>query len=631
MFDSAILDVAIGLVFIFLLVSLLVSAASEALSGWLKWRSQHLWEGLEQLLQSRDARNELYNHPLVKGLARVAVVRPEWNEGRNGPSYIPSRTFALALIDILRQPHRFVDDLQQRLQRAVDDPSRIFESLERIVQEVSGASIPDKVKDTVKGELRELRDRLHQPVDVAVVASLKQKVRDVLDGVPAAERPVIAGRVSEWVGQQADAAATYVDLRTTLIAAIGTVPVTGSASTAERVRAALEAVVEQFAHGRPEEALREIEAFTKEAAKRWPQDVNSSFQGTVAALSPLLHDAADDVDRFRENIEIWFNDGMDRVSGWYKRHIAYVQGAIALGLAMVMNIDALQITRTLWREPALRQSLVANAEAFADNPPPSLQYPASETVGQASTGTDTVLKARLSTVRLLPDDVATAYITLPEPATDEASLVVERQSAHIFVGETDQEISASRIEIRPPAGATEIPIFLKAGPVTTETRERIKVTAGGQEVLPELVVTPTADQSFAAVQKQIATLGLPIGWSCPLDTAVRGVQNGDSIGGPFWCAGATPPGESGGTLSSWSWWMAVGFKNVLAMIVGWLITAAAASLGAPFWFDTLKRVISVRSSGRAPEERPLSPKEVSQPREPGQRPKEADFINALKR
>lgn len=511
MFDSAILDVAIGLVFIFLLVSLLVSAASEALSGWLKWRSEHLWNGLEQLLQSVDARNEVYNHPLIKGLARVDVVRPEWNKGRNGPSYIPSRTFALALIDILRQPHRFVDDLQQRLQRAVDDavhdPSKIYESLEQVVQEVSGASIPDKVK----AQLSDLRARLHQPVDAAVVASLKQKVRDVLDRVPAAERSVIAGRVCEWVGQQADAAATYVDLRTTLTAAIGTVPFAGSASTAEQVRTALETVVHQFAHGSPEEAIREIQAFTKEAAKRWLQDASSSFQGTVAALSPLLHDAADDVDRFRENIEIWFNDGMDRVSGWYKRHIAYVQGAIALGLAMVMNIDALQITRTLWREPALRQSLVAKAEAFANNPPPSLQYPASETVGRASAGTDKVLKARLSTVRLLPDEVATAYITLPEPATDQASLVVERQSVHIFLGETDQEISASRIEIKLTAGATEIPIFLKGGPVTTETRERIKVTAGRQDVLPELVVTPTADQSFAAVQNRSGHWGCQLG------------------------------------------------------------------------------------------------------------------------
>jgi len=369
-----------------------VSAASEALSGWLKWRSEHLWKGLEQLLQSADARNEVYNHPLIKGLARVDVVRPEWNKGRNGPSYIPSRTFALALIDILRRPHRFVDDLQQRLQKTVDDavhdPSTVFASIEQVVQEMSDAAIPDKVKAQMNG----LWTRLHQPVGTAVVASLKQKVQDVLDRVPAAERSTIAGKVSEWVEKQADAAATYVDLRTTLTAAIGTVPFAGSASTAEQVRAALETAVQQFAHGSPEEAIREIQTFAKEAAKGWLEDANESFQGTVEALSPLLRDAADDVDRFRENIEIWFNDGMDRVSGWYKRHTAHVQGAIALGIAIVMNIDALLITRTLWREPTLRQSLVAKAEAFAENPPPSLQYPAPETVGRAPAGTDRVLK-----------------------------------------------------------------------------------------------------------------------------------------------------------------------------------------------------------------------------------------------
>ena len=243
-----------------------------------------------------------------------------------------------------------------------------------------------------------------------------------------------------------------------------------------------------------------------------------------------------------------------------------------------------------------------------------------------------MLKVRLSTVRLLSDEVGKAYITLPEPATDQALLVVERQSVNVFLGETDKDISASQIEIKPPAGTTEIPIFLKAGPVTSETNERIKVTAAGQEVLPELVVTPTADQSFAAVQKQIGTLGLPIGWSCPADTALGSTAVAEAtVGGPFWCAGATPPGKSGGTFTSWSWWVAVGFKNVLAMVFGWLITAAAASLGAPFWFDSLKRGISIRSSGKAPEERPLSPKEVPQPREPGQRPKEADLLNALKR
>jgi hypothetical protein len=53
------------------------------------------------------------------------------------------------------------------------------------------------------------------------------------------------------------------------------------------------------------------------------------------------------------------------------------------------------------------------------------------------------------------------------------------------------------------------------------------------------------------------------------------------------------------------------------MLLGWLITASAMSLGAPFWFDILKRFVSIRSAGKAPEEAPLKPKEVPQPREPG--------------
>lgn len=37
-------------------------------------------------------------------------------------------------------------------------------------------------------------------------------------------------------------------------------------------------------------------------------------------------------------------------------------------------------------------------------------------------------------------------------------------------------------------------------------------------------------------------------------------------------------------------------------ILGWLLTALAASLGAAFWFDTLKRFVSIRSSGKNPKE-----------------------------
>ena len=42
-------------------------------------------------------------------------------------------------------------------------------------------------------------------------------------------------------------------------------------------------------------------------------------------------------------------------------------------------------------------------------------------------------------------------------------------------------------------------------------------------------------------------------------------------------------------------------------LLGLFATALAISLGAPFWFDVLNKVISVRSAGRSPGERPKSP------------------------
>jgi hypothetical protein len=56
--------------------------------------------------------------------------------------------------------------------------------------------------------------------------------------------------------------------------------------------------------------------------------------------------------------------------------------------------------------------------------------------------------------------------------------------------------------------------------------------------------------------------------------------------------------------------------NSLTALVGWIITALAASLGAPFWFDTLNRFVDIRGVGRAPEEKdPTAPKKKASEKE----------------
>ena len=110
MFGSAILDVAIGVMFVFVLVSLICSALREGLEGWLKTRATHLEEGIRHLLHDEDAQalaKHVFEHPLIFGLFVGEYEPPKtsrWpvalTRGRNLPSYIPSRNFALALMDI---------------------------------------------------------------------------------------------------------------------------------------------------------------------------------------------------------------------------------------------------------------------------------------------------------------------------------------------------------------------------------------------------------------------------------------------------------------------------------------------------------------------------------------------------
>jgi hypothetical protein len=105
MFSSTIVDVAIGLMFLYFVLSLIASAASELLESFLKNRASDLERGIRELLNdpSGDGKHAsgltqtFYDHPLISGLFR-GVYKPG---SRTLPSYIPSRTFALALMDIV--------------------------------------------------------------------------------------------------------------------------------------------------------------------------------------------------------------------------------------------------------------------------------------------------------------------------------------------------------------------------------------------------------------------------------------------------------------------------------------------------------------------------------------------------
>ena len=75
------------------------------------------------------------------------------------------------------------------------------------------------------------------------------------------------------------------------------------------------------------------------------------------SLEALAKNAGDDVSRFRASVEQWYDDHMDRVSGWYKRHVAIITLVAGAILVVLLNINALTIGRTLYAESTVSTAI----------------------------------------------------------------------------------------------------------------------------------------------------------------------------------------------------------------------------------------------------------------------------------
>jgi len=90
------------------------------------------------------------------------------------------------------------------------------------------------------------------------------------------------------------------------------------------------------------------------------------------SLLALLRRSDEDLATARNAIEGWFNDAMDRVSGWYKRRTQVWTVIIALVLTLIANADTIQIARKLWTDPVLRSAVVEEAKVRAQKPRPTV-------------------------------------------------------------------------------------------------------------------------------------------------------------------------------------------------------------------------------------------------------------------
>jgi hypothetical protein len=83
------------------------------------------------------------------------------------------------------------------------------------------------------------------------------------------------------------------------------------------------------------------------------------------SLLALIHQAENSLPRFEQSLEDWYDAQMGRISGWYKRWSKVVLAVTGLIVAVLVNIDTIQVARTLYVDEPVRQAIVAQATTGA--------------------------------------------------------------------------------------------------------------------------------------------------------------------------------------------------------------------------------------------------------------------------
>lgn len=281
MLNSPILDVTIGLVFVFLLYSLLVTSVNEAIASTFALRARMLknaitermlsdvstagrwtsiWNGFVSLWAEvakiifgsygkekieKKLGDKFYDHPLIRNYSSSRVYPT--------PSYIPKTDFSNVLVDVLKQ------EFENRKSEIVD-----YKLNSRTAE------------DTVKNIQQHLE---HSPDLIKIKEVIEYYGRSFVEPHLAVTNPIL------------DRAAWEV-------------------------------------------------------------------------LRMHLNNSHYDFDKFIAKLENWFDDTMNRVSGWYKRQTQFILFLLGLIIAIMFNVDSIGLANKLSTNTDLRKLVVEDAIAF---------------------------------------------------------------------------------------------------------------------------------------------------------------------------------------------------------------------------------------------------------------------------
>jgi hypothetical protein len=571
MFGSAILDVIIGLMFVYLLLSLICSAINEYIASLLNKRGKMLVNGIQILLRDVDLDRSIFDHPLMASnfphhgsLVDRASRIQKWPPGLRWlyrlitwafrsrvrearyPSYVSARAFATAFLekagyleDLLRR-----EEEKRKAAGITQQPPTPPVDSTAAPGSASGPAAPGAgsgAADTRSTIPADATPSGATPTDPEVNRPLRKR------GFPGWlrfwERPASKAERDARAEQLANAEKKLGELLTTFRrdAALNTQPfpaLMGLTGVAELL---------------PEDEKKKL----VDEALAWRNELQSVQTG----------------------VEAWFNNGMDRVSGAYKRHTQHMLLAIGLLVAFATNADTVELWRRLSADPNLRQGLATQAagslpavarlmardsvqrESTTPHTTPAITPPTAPAAGTDSDGAaanDTAVKP----VPVTGDTGAKALRDTPQVTLDEAKAVYDSASA--MLERTTLNFGWSWEDAQKLGFATRL------DSTTAKQLWATRIRADSARIVAETDSTERA------------------GWP------QRERAQADKL------AGVKAGGRVPRPVFAYAGWRHPNWSSLLAKLLGLLLTTFALSLGAPFWFDMLNKVINIRAAGRAP-------------------------------
>ena len=329
MYLEELLEVAIGLIFVWLVISMATMQAQEVIASLAKKRAKDLSTAIRNMVDNEAIFNNFYDHPLIKNIKvpasgwwdrfrrKIGIHVPEFDN----PPYIPAGTFATVIFDI-----------------------------------VTNAGTP---ASPIKDRFSALRK------EVGRLKTGDQETASVLLGH-------IADLGQALAGSQMEASKTQI--RTEInaqLSQLGSISVNGQtplAAFTTELADALNKGIGDFANLLSSEG-QYLDQIRRGAMRTGSMALGDALTSLLAGAEEYATDADKALAIGRKNVEAWFDNSMDRLSSWYKRWAQTWAFFIGLIIACTLNIDSIELAKHLWREPAVRQVLAANATKFVANNP----------------------------------------------------------------------------------------------------------------------------------------------------------------------------------------------------------------------------------------------------------------------